>query len=323
MRGVAGDEHAARAVAVGDREAQVPETDVLELDIELDTGRFVDQAPEVEVVPGRPGRHRRVKEPRRAEIDPAEEFPVALQVGMQNAEERLAGMPPLQQPVQSLRAEHQQHHQPVMVRQGLRYARLLAHDGAAAVATHQIVGPQAPLAAARALGDAHADAIIVLAHLRCAPPIQRLDARQLADAPAQDGFRRILWQPLVVREVERAHQLPLHPVVAVGAEQRPIGGEPADAVLARNGPRRAHLLLHPPEVEVLHGALGKVLAARDRRGLEQALHQHRAHAALPQLDRQPEADRPTADDDDLRIVRAGLLVFSCGHRQIMAKIFVT
>ena len=69
--------------------------------------------------------------------------------------------------------------------------------------------------------------------------------------------------------------------------------------------------------------MGKVLAARNRRGLEQTLHQHGAHAALPKLDRKSEADGTAADDDDLRIACAGLVAIPYDHWQVMAKIFVT
>ena len=45
VRRIAGDEHAPAAVAVGDGEAQVPEADVLELDLERRTHRLVQEAP--------------------------------------------------------------------------------------------------------------------------------------------------------------------------------------------------------------------------------------------------------------------------------------
>src|SRR5215213_5135344 len=122
-----------------------------------------------------------------------------------------------------------------MVRKDLSYPRLLTHDGPTTIAAHEIVGLQAPAAATSALCDKDADATIVLAHLRRAPAVQSLHAREFTDPPAQDALRRILRQPLIVGEIEWADQLALHPVVAVGAEQRPVGREPADAVLTRNG----------------------------------------------------------------------------------------
>ena len=141
VRGVAGDEDAAHAVLIRDRDAQVPKADVLELDVELLADRRMQKAAEIEIVFCRTERHRRVKEPGSAEIDAAEELPVALQVGMQHIVEGLVGEA-LQQPVQAGRAEHQQHHQPVVIGQGLRNAGGRAHQRAAAVAADHIVCPQ-------------------------------------------------------------------------------------------------------------------------------------------------------------------------------------
>ena len=69
MRRVAGDEHAPGAIAVGQREAQVPEPDMLERDIEFRAGRFVQEAAKIEIVAVGVGRNRRMEEPRAAEID--------------------------------------------------------------------------------------------------------------------------------------------------------------------------------------------------------------------------------------------------------------
>jgi len=104
------------------------------------------------------------------------------------------------------------------------------------------------------------------------------------DPAAQRVLGGVLRQPLVVGEVVRPHQLALQPVVGIAAQQRAIGRQPADAVLLRNGPRRPNLPLHAPEVHVLHGALGQVLALGNRLRAHVALDQDAADAALPQLD---------------------------------------
>ena len=44
MRGVTGDEHAPRLIAVGHRDAHVPEADMLESHIECEPGGAVQQA---------------------------------------------------------------------------------------------------------------------------------------------------------------------------------------------------------------------------------------------------------------------------------------
>ena len=80
VRGVAGDEHAADLIFLGDRDAQVPEADVVELAGELEAGGPLQQAVEVEIVARGVLRHRRVEEEALADVDAAEELPVALQV---------------------------------------------------------------------------------------------------------------------------------------------------------------------------------------------------------------------------------------------------
>jgi DNA-directed RNA polymerase subunit RPC12/RpoP len=52
---------------------------MLELDIELCPYCGMKILPEVEFILGRPERDRRMEEPRRSEVHPAEEFPVSLQ----------------------------------------------------------------------------------------------------------------------------------------------------------------------------------------------------------------------------------------------------
>ena len=58
VRGVAGDEHAAGAIGVGGGDAQIPETDMVERNVEFFAGGLMQQAVEVEIVLGRAGRHR-------------------------------------------------------------------------------------------------------------------------------------------------------------------------------------------------------------------------------------------------------------------------
>ena len=77
MRGVAGDEDAADLVVLGDRDAQIPEADVIEVAGEGKAGDFLQQAVKIVIVPGRIGRHRRMKEPALADVDAAEELPIA------------------------------------------------------------------------------------------------------------------------------------------------------------------------------------------------------------------------------------------------------
>src|SRR4029079_567023 len=80
VRGIAGDEDAADLVVLGDLHAQIPETQVFELGLEWKSGRFFQQALEIEVLPRGVSRRRGMEEEALADIDAAEELPVALQV---------------------------------------------------------------------------------------------------------------------------------------------------------------------------------------------------------------------------------------------------
>src|SRR3954466_13025377 len=73
-----------------------------------------------------------MEEPGVAEIDAAEELPVARQLGLQDVEVRLAGIA-AQQLVQLLGAEDEQHHQAIVVRARLAQAGLLGAGRATAV----------------------------------------------------------------------------------------------------------------------------------------------------------------------------------------------
>jgi len=64
---------------------------VLERDVEFLADRAMQQAAEIEIVFCGAERDRRVEEPGGAEIDAAEELPVALQIGMQHVVEGLVG----------------------------------------------------------------------------------------------------------------------------------------------------------------------------------------------------------------------------------------
>ena len=77
---VAGDEHAPLAVLAGDHDAQIPEANVVELGMKVEAGRLVQQGEEVEVVGGGVLGHRRVEEEALADVDAAEELPVALEL---------------------------------------------------------------------------------------------------------------------------------------------------------------------------------------------------------------------------------------------------
>ena len=78
MRGVAGNEDTAGLVSVGDGDAQIPEADIVEFAGERKACHVLKQAVKVVVFARGVGRHRRMKEPALADVDPPEELPIAL-----------------------------------------------------------------------------------------------------------------------------------------------------------------------------------------------------------------------------------------------------
>ena len=176
VRGVAGDEHAPDLVFLRDRDAQVPEPDVIELGLERKPGRLVQQGLEIEIVPRGVLRHRRVEEEALADVDPAEELPVAVEIRVHGAIDRLRRKALAELVVQLARAQHDQHHELIEVVAAARNADLLAHDGMAAVAADQIIALQH---LARAIpGDGDARAVRVLLDLGGGPAEAALDVRQ-------------------------------------------------------------------------------------------------------------------------------------------------
>ena len=161
VRGVAGDEHAADLVLLGDRDAQVPEADVVELGLERKAGRLLQQPVEIEIVPRGVLRHRRMEEEALADVDPAEELPVAVQVRVHRPVGRLRRKALAELLVQLARAEHDQHHELVEVVAAARNADLLAHDGMAAVAADDVIGLQHLARAVLGDGDARAARVLL------------------------------------------------------------------------------------------------------------------------------------------------------------------
>src|SRR5258708_15719575 len=139
--GSAGDENAPAAIVIGGGDAQIPEADVLERDVELRANGRIEIAAEIEIVPAGSERHRGMKEPGGAEIDAAKELPIALQIGMQHVVERLVRKS-LQQLVKPLRTKNQQHHQPVMIGAGLGNTSGFADQRSAAIAADNRAGSQ-------------------------------------------------------------------------------------------------------------------------------------------------------------------------------------
>src|SRR5437773_1609203 len=106
---IAGDEHATLAVLAGQHDAQVPEANVVELGMEVEARRLMEQSQEVEVVRRAVFGQGCMKEEPLAHVDAAEELPVALQLRLHDSVS-CGRREAVEELVQLLRAEDGQHH---------------------------------------------------------------------------------------------------------------------------------------------------------------------------------------------------------------------
>ena len=168
-----------------------------------------------------------MEEPALADVDAAEELPVAFQVRVHHAigGARRKALEPF---VQLARAEHGQHHELVEIGAAALDADLLAHDGMAAVAADDVVRLQDLSSGAAFLGDGDAHAAVVLLDRFRRPAEAALDVGQLRHPRPQHLFRLVLRQPLVVLEVIGVDDLAPRRRVPVLAHQVAVGGDAAD-----------------------------------------------------------------------------------------------
>src|SRR5579872_2930951 len=141
MRRVAGDKDPSRLVSLGHRNPQIPEADMVECASERKAGGLLQQGPEVVVVAGRVGRHRRMKEPAFADVDAAEKLPIAVEIGMDDPIGR-ARWKTLEAFVKLTRTKQRQDHQLVEISAAAGDAGLLADQGTRAVAADGVIGLQ-------------------------------------------------------------------------------------------------------------------------------------------------------------------------------------
>ena len=244
-----------------------------------------------------------MEEPAFADVDAAEELPVAVQVRVHDAIGR-ARRKFFQRLVQVAGAEHQQHHELVEVGATALDADLIAHQRAWAVAADRITGFQSfSTAPAVVLLDRDANAVLVLLD-RCRGPAEiRCNTRQLVHLGAQHLLGLVLRQSLVGLRVEGADHLAAGrrmPIVAAQAsEERHL----ADRKAFRSGAGGADFVDHAPELEVLHRALGEVLALGNLRQALARLDQRAGDAADAEVDGERHAHRSSAHDNDLITLR--------------------
>ena len=122
---------------------------------------------------------------------------------------------------------------------------------------------------------------------------------KLRHSLAQHIFAQVLRQPFVVLEVIGIDDLAQRRRVPIFVVEIAIGDDAAHGKFGRQEARGAHLFGDAPEIKMLHRALGQVLPLGDALRLAAALDQGAGDAALPELDRERDADGSSADNDDL------------------------
>ena len=141
-----------------------------------------------------------MEEPAFADIDSAEELPIAVEIGMNDAIGR-AWRKALELVVQLARAKQRQHHQLLKVGAAARYAGLFADDGMRAIAANGIVGLQQLLSSAAVFRNRDFDAGRILADGFGSPAEPGLHIVELGQPRAQNVFRLVLRQPLILLEI--------------------------------------------------------------------------------------------------------------------------
>ena len=174
MRGITRDEHTARAIAVCQAEAQFPETDIFKGDIDRRADSLFEEGAEIEIIPRRSRRNRRMEEPVAIQIDAAKELPIALQLWIDRIEDGLFAIDG-QLFIKLLRVKDKQGHQPVMRVNGLGNAGCRAHGRARPVTAHQIARRQRALAGSFCLRDGDCNTIFILGECGKAPARQQSD----------------------------------------------------------------------------------------------------------------------------------------------------
>ena len=126
-----------------------------------------------------------------------------------------------------------------------------------------------------------------------------LDQRQARHLPPQHALEQILRHAVVLLEIVFADGLAAGEDVPMLVHQALVGGHAGGRHFRRQEALRAQLIDAAPEIEALERALREVLAPGNLVHSDAALHQRAGNAAQPEIDREPDADRPAADDDDL------------------------
>src|SRR5579883_189616 len=300
VRGISGDEYATDPVSVGDRNAQVPEAHIVELALELESGRLLHESLKVVVIPRGVGRHRRVKEEGVLSVNPPEEPPVALErrVHCPIGDARREA---LQACLELRRADDREHHELVEALPTPLDTDLLSHGRMTAVAADRIV-PREHLAPALLRDHTDANALLILRDSLDRPSHPAFDTGKLGHPLAQHALGQVLRNPLARLEIILVDHLAIERRIPVFGAEIHVRCDPTQGKAWRQHARGAHLLEHSPGIEMLHGALLQPLPLWNAMLLRAPLDDCAGDAALGELDRHRHANRAAADDDDLLLL---------------------
>ena len=149
-----------------------------------------------------------------------------------------------------------------------------------AVAAHHIVALKHFASTAALFDNANTHALVILLDLGCRPSGPNVDIGKIRHPIPQHLLGEILGQPLVALKVIGIDEFAHARRSPVLAHQVAVGRYPAHGEPARQQPRGAHLVRHPPGVQVLHRALREALPLRDAMRLGATLDHRAGDAAL-------------------------------------------
>ena len=112
-------------------------------------------------------------------------------------------------------------------------------------------------------------------------------------------FALVLRQSLVVLEIIGIDDLAQRRRVPIFVVEIAVSDDAGHGKFRRQQARGAQLFADAPKIEMLHRALGQVLALGDALRLAAPFDQGAIDATLPQLDRKRDAHGSSADNDDL------------------------
>src|SRR5215470_4427800 len=168
-----------------------------------------------------------------------------------------------------------------------------------AVAADRIIRLQYLACGSAVFRNRDPDAIRILLERFGGPAEPGLHIIELFKPRAQNIFGLILRQTLVVLEVIGIDDLAQRRRRPIFIVQIAIGDDAAHRIGRRQDARGAQRVQNAPKIEVLDRTLREILSLGNALRLAPTFDQRAGKAAPAELDRERDADRPAADEDDL------------------------